>query len=289
MIKQLREILTKTYDNPILRKTTTPLIITNPGMGKTQVIKEFAKERGVNMYTMILSQLMPYEVSGQSMPDIVTKKQVICDSELLMSLKDNDILFIDECLTALKQTLDAFLNLLQDRTLPSGKKLADVMIIACSNPQGQPHLSAAIKQRFIMYDLKFNAEEFQDYLKLNYGMPESISKNMSILIGKEKFDAADWNYVTPRSIEKAINQIGCELSSNYDDKLMPFLTQKIKCPKELSINARIKEGEEVEYLTLLKLIVKERNQPGSTVLPPVKEKATRKPRAKKEEKVEELV
>jgi hypothetical protein len=76
MIKELKEILNKTYDNPILRRTTCPLIITNPGIGKTQIINEFAEERGVNMYTMILSQLMPSEVSGITMPDIKTRKMI---------------------------------------------------------------------------------------------------------------------------------------------------------------------------------------------------------------------
>lgn len=279
MIKELKEILAKTYDNPILRRTTVPLILTNPGMGKTQIIKEFAQERGVNMYTMILSQLMPMEVSGCTMPDLQSRKMIICDSELLLGLKDGDILFIDECLTAMKQTLDAFLNLIQDRTLPSGAKLADILIIACSNPQGMPNLSPAIKQRFIRYDLKFNTEEFQEFMKMKYGMPESISKNLATLINKEKFEHETWNYATPRSIEKSINQIGCELESPYSDVILPYLKQTLVAPVDIaSINK--KKGEEVEYLDLLKLIIKNSNRPIK-----VEEKAPRKKRETKKEVV----
>ena len=273
MIKELKQILNKTYDNPVLRKTTCPLILTNPGVGKTQIINEFAQQRGVNMYTMILSQLMPSEVSGITMPDIKTRKMIICDSELLLSLKDGDILFIDECLTALKQTLDAFLNLIQDRRLPSGKKLADIMLIACSNPQGMPNLSPAIKQRFIMYDLKFNAEEYQEYLKDKYGMPEVVSKNLSILIGKEKFESITWNYMTPRSLEKAINQIGCELQSPYDDVLLPFLKHEIVLENSYG-DLNYKKGDKIEYLTVLKTIIKKRNEV-VTVKPTAKTKKTK--------------
>lgn len=274
MIKELKEILNKTYDNPVLRRTTVPLILTNPGYGKSQVIQEFAKEKGVNMYTMILSQLMPGDVAGITMPDIASRKMIICDSELLLNLKDGDILFIDECLTALKQTLDAFLNLLQDRSLPSGKKLADILIIAASNPQGMPNLSPAIKQRFIRYDLKFNTEEFQEFMKMKYGMPESISKNLATLINKEKFEHETWNYATPRSIEKSINQIGCELESPYNDVLLPYLKQTLVSPVDITAINK-KKGEEVEYLDLLKLIIKNSNHPSK-----VAEKAPRK----KEEK-----
>jgi hypothetical protein len=258
MIKELKEILQKTYDNPVLRRTTCPLIITNPGVGKSQIIHEFAKERNVNMYTMILSQLMPSEVSGITMPDVKSRKMIICDSELLTGLKDGDILFIDECLTALKQTLDAFLNLLQDRTLPSGRKLADVMIIACSNPQNMPNLSAAIRERFIRYDLTFNNTEFQEYLKEKYGIPFDISKNLCTLVNKEKFEPSIWNYLTPRSIEKAINQIGCELKSPYDDELLPILKTKIPVPMDL-VALNVKKDEEVEFLELLKLIIQKQN------------------------------
>lgn len=258
MIKQVKEILNKTYDNPILRRTTVPLLMSSPGQGKSTIVEQFAKERGVKIYTMILSQLMPSEVAGICMPDVKSKSMIICDSELLTSLQDGDILFIDECLTALKQTLDAFLNLLQDRRLPSGRKLANILIVAASNPQNMPILSAAIKERFVRYDLKFEASEYQAYLKGKYGMPEKISTHLCTLINKEKFDQAGWDYVTPRSIEKAINQIGCEMESPYGHILIPFLSEEIVSPIDItSIN--IKQGDNVPYIELLKLIVKNEN------------------------------
>ena len=253
MITELKSILEKTYNSPVLRRTTVPLIITNPGCGKTQIINEFAKEKGVNMYTMILSQLMPMEVAGCTMPNLKSRKMIICDSELLLGLKDGDILFIDECLTALKQTFDAFLNFLQNRCLPSGKKLADVCIIACSNPQNIPNLTPAIKERFIRYDLKFNEIEYQKYLKDKYGIPEHISKHFCTLINKEKFEHDQWNYMTPRSIEKAINQIANEVHSPYEDILLPFLKEKIICPIDVK---HLKKDEEVEFLEVLKLLIK---------------------------------
>jgi AAA domain (dynein-related subfamily) len=255
MIKEINEILSKTYDNPVLRRTTVPLLISLQGAGKTQTVNEFARQRGVRIHTMILSQLLPMEVAGTTMPDIKSKKMIICDSELLLSLKDGEILFIDECLTAMKQTLDSFLNILEDRRLPSGKKLADFMIIAASNPQNIPNLSPAIKERFIRYDLKFNEEEYQTYMKNKFGMPETISKHLCTLITKEKFDHDSWNYMTPRSLEKSIYQIGNELSSPYDDILLPYLSEKFTLPKD-NKTLNYTAGEEIEYLKILKEIVK---------------------------------
>lgn len=260
MEKEMLDVLNKTYDNRILRRKTVPLFMSNPGIGKTTIIKKFVEEKGVNMVKITLSQRMPNEVVGMVMPDVKSGKLLVYDSHELNSLKDGDVLFFDEVFNGtLKQTLDAVLNLLEDRMLPSGKKLADVMIVSASNPQGLINLTPQIKERFIRYDLKFNSEEYQTLMKDKYGMPNSISKHLCTLISKEKFDQDTWDYVTPRSVEKAINQIGCELESPYGHLLIPFLSQKIVSPADIkSIN--VNKGDEVEYINLLKLIVQNDNK-----------------------------
>lgn len=260
MKEEILDVLTKTYNNPILRETTVPTFFSNPGTGKSSIIKEFAKEKGVRMLKITLSQRMPNEIVGGQMPNIETKTWQVFDSEELNSLQDGDILFFDEIFNGvLKQSLDALLNLLEDRTLPSGKKLAKVLIITAANPQGLINLTPQIKERFIRYDLKFNAAEYQSYLKQKYGMPEAISKHLCTLINKEKFESNDWNYTTPRSVEKSLNQIGCDLKSPYDDTLLPFLKQEIDSPMDISL-LNIKKGEKVEYLSILKLLIKEANK-----------------------------
>ena len=259
MEKQMLDVLNKTYDNLHLRRTTVPLFMSNPGIGKTKIIEKFAKDKGVRMKKITLSQRMPNEVVGGMMPDANSKTWEVYDSSELQQLNDGDVLFFDEVFNGtLKQTLDALLNLLEDRTLPTGKKLADVMIVAASNPQGLINLTPQIKQRFERENLKFNAEEFQVYLKNKYGMPESISSHLCTLINKEKFEPNDWNFVTPRSVEKAINKIGCELKSNYDDVLLPFLTKTIESPMDIS-KLNVKKGDQVEYLNILKLLIANSN------------------------------
>lgn len=249
------DVLNKTYDNTVLRRRTAPLFMSNPGTGKTSIIKKFVKDKGVKMVKITLSQRMPNEVVGMVMPDSATGKLLVYDSHELTSLNDGDVLFFDEVFNGtLKQTLDAVLNLLEDRMLPSGKPLADVMIVAASNPQGLINLTPQIKERFIRYDLKFNKPEYQKLLKDRYGMPESISSNLCTLISKEKFEPTQWNYCTSRSIEKAINQIGCELDSPYSDLLIPFLSEEIEMPLTITKES-ITKGEKVQYLKLLKLII----------------------------------
>lgn len=285
MKQNMLDVLNKTYRNSILRETTVPLFMSNPGAGKSTIAKEFADSLGVTMLKTTLSQRMPNEVAGAVMPNAETKTWEVYDNAELLNLKDGDIWFIDEVFNGtMKQTLDALLNVLQDRCLPSGKKLAKIMIIAASNPQGLINLTPQIKQRFRRYDLKFNAEEYQTYLEEKYGMPFNISKHLCTLISKEDFqDPKVFNYKTPRSIEQSLQEIGCGIEAELADSLnfavLPFLKEKVG---PVSINNQ--PEAEVEYLEVLKYIVEfQNNFPGIEIPTEApQEKKQRKPRTKKE-------
>ena len=124
-------------------------------------------------------------------------------------------------------------------------------------PINQQQQSKDSINEFIKFELKFDTEEYQVLLKNKYGMPENISKNISNLIQKEKFENT-WDFITPRSIEKAINQIGCDIETAYDTMLLPYLNDKIKSPMDIT-SLDIKKDDEIEYLTILKLIIKHQN------------------------------
>jgi MoxR-like ATPase len=66
-MKVIKEVLTKVYENQDLRKSIVPLFIGNPGLGKTVIIAEFAKEKGVKLVELITSQMSPFEISGIAM------------------------------------------------------------------------------------------------------------------------------------------------------------------------------------------------------------------------------
>lgn len=256
MKKLMLDVLEKTYNDSILRSTTVPLFMSNPGVGKSTIIREFAKKQNVHLEKIVLSTRMPNEVLGMTMPDLIKDRMVLLDNEQLSNLKDGDILFFDEVFNGtLKQTLDSFLNFLEDRRLVTGKKMADVMIVAASNPQGLINLTPQIKERFIRYDLKFDREDFQTYLTNLFGVPLKISHLICSLIGKEKFEPESWNYVTPRSVVKALHQIRAGLESPYDDLLIPILLEKIAFKEDLPA-LNLKADEEVAFLEVLKLFTK---------------------------------
>ena len=278
MNEEIIEILEGVYSSKLLRKTMVPLFLSSPGQGKSKTIKQFAKSKGKKMVKITLSQRMPNEVVGMLMPDADSGQMVIFDSSELLSLVDGDVLFIDEAFNGtLKQTLDAVLNFLEDRRLPSGKKVADVLIVAASNPQGMMPLTPQIKERFIMYKLAFNALSFASYLNDKYGMPPVIANRMAQLVHKEKFDILDkWNFSSGRSIEKAFTAYCLGVPTPYKDILSPLLDYELEVHLNIP-EAGIKKGDKMQYVDLVKAMLTD----AVVVSPDVEKKPkTRAPRAK---------
>jgi hypothetical protein len=254
---EILKILEKVYASKYLRRTMVPCFMSSPGQGKSKTIEAFAKDKGKKMVKITLSQRMPNEVIGMLMPDLQNNEMVSLDSKDLLSLKDGDILFFDEMFNGtLKQTLDAVLNFLEDRILMSGRSLADVMIVAASNPEGMIPLTPQIKERVVLYNIAFKAVDFTQYLIDKYYMPDNIATNLSSIVHKESFsDINKWNYNSARSVEKAINAIGRGVPHPNETVFKATLAVSIELPIDLPEIDKVK-GDKIPYIDLLTEILK---------------------------------
>lgn len=196
--RKIKGILEAAYDK---RDEIVICLMGEPGIGKTQSIYEFAKEKGVNVVTIIASQILPNEVSGITMPDKDSKSMEIYDHAKLSSMKDGDILFFDELLQASPSTLSACLTLIQERMLMSGKKLPDIMIVAAANPLASANMvPVSIRQRFIFYNVEFSESEWCSYMKEKFG-----KKPDGRMLGLINFSSSSYNVVTPRTMTKLVD------------------------------------------------------------------------------------
>jgi replication-associated recombination protein RarA len=227
MIK-IKEVLEKVYNNDSLRRTIVPLFIGDPGLGKTVLIQEFAKEKGVKLVELITSQMSPFEISGIAMPDKDIKKMVYYNFDKLEDLKDGDILFFDELLNGNPVVLNACLTILEQRKYISGQDLPNIMIIAAANPQGMAPLTPQIKERFVWYTVKYDSKMWKQYMVNKYKISRRIGNQLSDLIGDEEFTSN--NFYTPRSIDKAVNMIIYDVPTPYESTMKPILEEMIKNP-----------------------------------------------------------
>jgi len=253
-MKKMQEVLEKIYKSPELRKSIVPLFIGNPGLGKTVILNQFAKEKGINVVEFITSQRNPFEISGMAMPDRDLKKMSIWDFDEMLKLKDGDILFFDEVLNGNPTVLNACLTLLESRMMISGKKLPDVMVVAAANLQGMVPITPQIKERFLWYDVEFEASMWKDYMLEKYGMSKSMSGKICTLIKKEDFKGR--NFYSPRSVDKAVACMIRSVPTPYEDVLGPILmgTIKNKLPMTVRLSADkvLEPNEMIPWLELMR-------------------------------------
>lgn len=253
-MKELKNILEGIYSNLQLRKTIVPLFLGNPGLGKTAIIEQFAKEKDVTLIELITSQMSPFEISGIAMPVKETGKMTYYNFDRLENLKDGDILFFDELLNGNPVVLNACLTILEQRKLISGKPLPDIMIVAAANPQGMAPLTPQIKERFVWYNIEFNENMWVNYMINKYQITKSIGNKLSTLIRSEEF--INNNFYTPRSLDKAINMIINGLYTPYKEKLEPILgelvTNKMEEPVKLSDDKQLLPNESIPWIELIK-------------------------------------
>jgi len=254
-MKKIKNILEGIYSNLELRRTVVPLFISSPGQGKTVIIEEFAKSKGVTLIEIITSQVSPFEVSGICIPSHNKEKMVYYDFDRIDDLKDGDILFFDELLAGNPVTLSACLTLIEQRRTISGKDLPAIMIIAAANPQQQTPISPAIKERFVWYDVKFDGPMWTDYMIKKYGITSEIGRKLVSLIKEETFTSN--NFYTPRSIDKAVNMIIHAVDTPYQNVLNPILvetiTNKFDKPIALSKTRKLEPNEMISWLEVIRI------------------------------------
>lgn len=179
--------------------------MSSPGVGKTTMINDWAREHDRKVVEIVLSQRMPSEISGMPMPISGERKMDVFDYDALLSLEDGDILFLDEFTNGNIQTLNACLTLIQDRTMLSGRKLPSIMVVAAGNPQGKCELLPQTKQRFMWVNVNWNADMWKKYITKKYGF-QPDSKILSAIEDtyERTFDHKVYNYFTARTAENII-------------------------------------------------------------------------------------
>ena len=250
---EIKKILNGIYNNKSLRDKVIPCFLSNPGLNKSTEIRQFAKEKGVKLVPLVLSQRSPNEISGTLMPSEDSKMSYF-DYDLLTDMKEGDILFVDEVLNANTTVLNACLTILMERELISGKKLPSIMIVAASNPQGATRLTPQQKQRFVFYDYKLNKKTFKTYLQDKYQLLDSQVRIINKLVNEESFVGKKYNYSSARSLDLAIEMIIADIPSPYHNELSPVLNTLVtnELEEDITLNdgSIFHSGETLPWLTL---------------------------------------
>jgi hypothetical protein len=181
-----------------LRDQIVPCLVGPPGIGKTAAVMQHAAKHDSKVVKIVASRCVPSETVGMTMPDNENHSMTIYNSMQLSSLRDGDILFLDELLEADQFVLSTMLTLIESREMADGTPLPDIQIIAATNDTISPdQLKGNIRQRFMFERFEVDHGQTQKY----------IYQRTGILLPTEALDALqsdgnDYNFMTPRSLTK---------------------------------------------------------------------------------------
>lgn len=182
------------------RREIIPCLLGEPGIGKTQCVYQLGKELGVEVHMMNMNGKTPNEIVGMAMPNSDEGTMDMFDYGILCKAKDGDIVIIDEMLTSAPSCLNAILTLAESRILPSGRKIADVMLVAAANPLPSPErISLAVRDRFQFINVEYDPKLWKQYILDKFGIKLNDS-----LVSRVRVRGNGYNVATPRTMTKYI-------------------------------------------------------------------------------------
>lgn len=148
----------------------------SPGVGKSDVVRQVAKQRGIDIIDLRLSQLDPVDLRG--VPSVDTKTHITSwNLPDFLPRNGKGILFFDEINSAAQATQAAAYQLILDRklgdyTLPEGWSM-----VAAGNRAGDRaivnQMSTALKNRFAHLNYEVNNDDWCDWA-LRSGIETSV-------------------------------------------------------------------------------------------------------------------
>jgi hypothetical protein len=139
------------------------LILSAPGIGKSEMVYEAAREAGLPCRSLLGTQIAPEDVSG--VPRIVGERSVFCPPRMLLPEKPEPFcLFLDELPACAPDVQKAFYSLLLERRLGEHALPKGTWVVAAGNRLQDRALvramSSALVNRVTILQLRVDHEEW---------------------------------------------------------------------------------------------------------------------------------
>ncbi len=167
------------------------LLLSPPGVGKSDIVKQAAFEVGLEVRSLLGTQIAPEDVSG--IPQIINERSVFCPPRILLPENPEPFcLFLDELPAAAPDVQKALYALLLERRLGEHNLPKDTWVVAAGNRQEDRALvrqmsSALINRTFIIH-VRVDVKEWliwaqknnirKEILSFIAFLPESLMRNV---------------------------------------------------------------------------------------------------------------
>ncbi len=139
------------------------LLLSAPGVGKSDVVRQAAEEAGLPLRSLLGTQIAPEDVSG--IPRIINERSVFCPPRILLPEQPEPFcLFLDEFPAASPDVQKALYALLLERRLGEHKLPEGTWVVAAGNRQEDRALvrqmSSALVNRTFLLHIRADVKEW---------------------------------------------------------------------------------------------------------------------------------
>ena len=144
-----------------------------PGIGKSSLVEHFAMEVGLDVVTLLGTQLAPEDLIG--VPQITDGKSRFCPPEQI-AREEPYLLFLDELNASSNEVQKAFYSLIHDRRLGNYKLHKNSVVIGAGNRAHDQaitrQMSSALINRMVHVELKPDQKDWLDWAGKNEIHPD---------------------------------------------------------------------------------------------------------------------
>ena len=141
------------------------MLWSNPGMGKSKIMKQTAQRMGRKLFDLRLTGRDVVDFIG--LPYVEKGVTNFARPKLLPTAKDGPcILFLDEINRANQMMLNAALQMVLDHRIGEHELPTECVVMAAGNPETDPgviRMSGAMKLRFVHLDLEADRDDWMDW------------------------------------------------------------------------------------------------------------------------------
>ncbi|MCE9567769.1 MAG: MoxR family ATPase [Planctomycetes bacterium] len=139
------------------------LLLSPPGVGKSAAVEQAAREAGLEVRSLLGTQIAPEDVSG--VPKIINDRAVFCPPRLLLPDDDKPFcLFLDELPAAPPDVQKAFYSLLLERRVGEYRLPRGTWVVAAGNRSEDRALvrtmSSALVNRVFVVPIRVDSSEW---------------------------------------------------------------------------------------------------------------------------------
>lgn len=267
----------------------TPFLVSSPGMGKSQIAAQFAKEYKLKMIDLRLSQCAPEDLNGLPMRNghkatFTPFDNFPIEGDPIPEGYNGWLLFLDEMTSASKPVQAASYKLILDRMVGTHHLHHAVAIMAAGNKSTDRaivnSLSTALQSRVITYELTVSKDDFLEHAVAN-GFDHRITGFISYMPSRLmdfRPDHQDFTFACPRTWEflsrlikgKDVSpdiapRVAGTIGSGTAAEFITFAQEYTRIPKFDDIVAdptvaKIPDEMSTKYATISMLIEKSENQ-----------------------------